>query len=119
MSQSGMSASSSSTSPGLEVSGAAPADEPDPAVVEWLRRLVMAGPGGPEQGSPARLGLFGQAIVSPEQIAQALRAAGHVDRRRRDLPGEVTMVAVLNLALYSGEGYDAVLARTVSAYDLT
>ncbi|WP_372500205.1 transposase domain-containing protein [Sphaerisporangium perillae] len=41
-------------------------------------------------------------LVSAEQVIAALEAAGYVDQRRRDLPGEVTLAAVLNCCLYSG-----------------
>jgi hypothetical protein len=79
---------------------------------DLLRELVVAGPASGLRVSPAlRAGLLGR-IVDTDAIAAALEGAGHVDARRRDLPGEVTAVAVLNLCLYSGEGYDTVLKRT-------
>nr|WP_275408977.1 transposase domain-containing protein [Sphaerimonospora thailandensis] len=40
-------------------------------------------------------------------VHAALREAGHSDKRRRTLTGEVTAMTVMNLCLYSGEGYDA------------
>jgi Insertion element 4 transposase N-terminal len=48
-------------------------------------------------------------------VRAALETASHVDQRRRALTGEVTAVTVLNLCLYSGEGYDSVLKHTFGA----
>ncbi|WP_164836266.1 transposase domain-containing protein [Actinacidiphila soli] len=43
----------------------------------------------------------------------SLATAGHADRRRRVLTGEATVHVVPGLCLFSGEGYDTVLGRTV------
>jgi hypothetical protein len=50
-------------------------------------------------------------LVDSAVVEAALAGAGHVDGRRRVLTGEATMHAVLALCLFSGEGYDCVLAR--------
>ncbi|MEV6987558.1 transposase domain-containing protein, partial [Sphaerisporangium sp. NPDC051017] len=110
MSQSGMPALVSSTVSAISsgVSAVAVGE-----VRRSLRELIAAGPAagmGTNAGDrwPSLLGR----LVSAEQVIAALEAAGYIDQRRRDLPGEVTLAAVLNCCLYSGEGYDAVLART-------
>src|SRR6266568_621293 len=59
-------------------------------------------------------GSTGAAAPGPLRGA-ALASEGHVDARRRMLTGEVTVAAVLGLCLFSGEGYDSVLARVVPA----
>ena len=80
---------------------------------DLLRELVVAGPVSDLQVSPVlRAGLPGR-IVDAEAIMTALERAGHVDQRRRDLPGEATTMTVLNLCLYSGEGYDGGSPRSV------
>lgn len=50
-------------------------------------------------------------LAGREVIAAAVAAAGHVDGRRRMLPGVVTVVAVLALCLFRRENTDLVLAR--------
>jgi hypothetical protein len=74
-----------------------------------LREVVLAGPGA---GVDAAVGVEPLAVVAtPEGVQAALAAAGHADARRMDLNGEVTTVLVLGLCLFSGEGYEGVLAR--------
>ncbi len=74
-----------------------------------LREAVLAGPGArvqaAETGDPIR------AVVTPEQIAAALTAAGHTDKQRATLSGAVTTVLVLGLCLYCGQGSAAVITR--------
>jgi len=85
--------------------------------VEGRARLREAALAGPASGhSP--LGIEGRSrllsrLVDPGAVAAALAAGGHVDQRRRVLTGEATTVAVLGLCLFSGEGYDSVLARVM------
>ena len=85
--------------------------------VEGRARLREAALAGPASGcSP--LGVEGRSrllsrLVDPGAVAVALAAGGHADQRRRVLTGEATMVAVLGLCLFSGEGYDSVLARVM------
>jgi hypothetical protein len=50
-------------------------------------------------------------VACPVQVAAALKAAEHVDERRRMLTGSVTTALVLGLALFSGQSYSGVLAR--------
>jgi len=52
-------------------------------------------------------------LADPQAVRAALASEGHVDARRRVLTGEVTVMTVLGLCLFSGEGYDSVLARVV------
>lgn len=81
----------------------------DPGGVVSLREAVLAGPGAPvqvaEAGSPLTL------LATPQQVAAALRAAGHTDKQRGALSGAVTTVLVLGLCLYCGQGYPAVITR--------
>ena len=74
-----------------------------------LREAVLAGPGArvaaAGRGDPIR------AVVTPEQVAAALTAAGHVDKQRATLSGAVTTVLVLGLCLFSGQGSAGVIAR--------
>ena len=74
-----------------------------------LRDAVLAGPGARVQatgaGDPIRV------VVTPERVAAALTAAGHVDKQRATLSGAVTTVLVLGLCLYCGQGYAGVIAR--------
>lgn len=74
-----------------------------------LRDAVLAGPGARVQaagtGDPIR------AVVTPEQIAAALTAAGHLDKQRATLSGAVTTVLVLGLCLYCGQGSAGVIIR--------
>lgn len=74
---------------------------------------VLAGPVGVARlGGQARAGVFAQ-LVDAAAVREAVGLAGHVDVRKRVLTGEVTAALVLGLCLFSGEGYDAVLARLV------
>lgn len=80
----------------------------------WLREAALAGPASGrlplDVGGRSRLLSH---LVDPGAVAAALAGAGHVDRRRRVLTGEATVQVVLGLCLFSGEGYDSVLARLV------
>jgi hypothetical protein len=79
-----------------------------------LRRAALAGPasGRTVLDVEGRSRLLA-GLVDPAGVRAALAGAGYVDRRRRVLTGEVTVHAVLGLCLFSGEGYDAVLGRTM------
>jgi Insertion element 4 transposase N-terminal/Transposase DDE domain len=80
-----------------------------------VREAVLAGPGvvaGLEED--ARSSLL-ERLVGCDAVRAALASCGHVDVRRRVLPGEVTVNVVLGLGLFSGEGYDSVLAKVVPA----
>jgi hypothetical protein len=80
----------------------------------WLREAALAGPasGRLPLDVEGRSRLLSH-LVDPGAVAAALAGAGHVDRRRRVLTGEATVQVVLGLCLFSGEGYDSVLARLV------
>jgi len=54
-------------------------------------------------------------LATGNAIGAALTASGHTDVRRRVLTGEMTVLSILGLCLYSGEGYDSVLARVLPA----
>jgi hypothetical protein len=54
-------------------------------------------------------------LAGGDAIGAALTASGHTDARRRVLTGEMTVLSILGLCLYSGEGYDSVLARVLPA----
>jgi hypothetical protein len=74
-----------------------------------LREAVLAGPG-------ARVQVAGgsdpiSAVATPEAVAAALTAAGHVDKQRATLSGAVTTVLVLGLCLFCGQGSAGVIAR--------
>src|SRR5215475_11602160 len=88
-------------------SAAGPAGAGGPAL---LREAVLAGPAAGVAGG-LREPVW-QVLAEP---AAALAAEGHADARRRVLTGEVTVAAVLGLCVFSGEGYDSVLARVVPA----
>lgn len=55
------------------------------------------------------------AVMGAGLVGRALERAGHAEVRRQVLTGEVTALVVLGGCLYSGEGYDSVLARVVPA----
>jgi hypothetical protein len=79
-----------------------------------LREAALAGPAS----GRAVLDVEGRSrlltrLVDPAAVRASLAAAGHADRRRRVLTGEATVHVVLGLCLFSGEGYDTVLGRTV------
>jgi hypothetical protein len=81
--------------------------------VAGIRDAVLAGPGaGVDLHDGLRSSVL-QLLVGREAITAALARAGHVDKRRRVLTGEVTVAAILGLCLFSGEGYDSVLARVL------
>jgi hypothetical protein len=78
-----------------------------------LADAVLAGPGaGVADG--LRDSVWG-VLADPAAVQAALASEGHVDTRKRVLTGEVTVMTVLGLCLFSGEGYDSVLARVVPA----
>src|SRR6266567_3404504 len=52
-------------------------------------------------------------LADGDVVESAVARAGHVDRRRRVLTGEVTVQVILGLCLFVGEGYDSVLARVL------
>jgi hypothetical protein len=80
-----------------------------------VREAVLAGPGVVVGlGEDARSSLL-ERLVGCDAVRAALASCGHVDVRRRVLPGEVTVKVVLGLGLFSGEGYDSVLAKVVPA----
>jgi len=83
------------------------------AAAGLLREAVLGGPGA-AVASGLRAGVLGW-LAGGEAVRAALAREGHVDARRRVLTGEVTVAAVLGLCLFSGEGYDSVLARVVPA----
>lgn len=72
-----------------------------------LREVVLAGPGARVQvaggGDPISV------VVTPEAVAAALTAAGHVDKQRATLSGAVTTVLVLGLCLFCGQGSAGVM----------
>ena len=80
-----------------------------------LREAVLAGPGGVVQVEPAAGSGVWALLADSRQIEAGLRAAGHVDRRQRALPGTVTVLAVLALCLFRRENYDLVLARVFAS----
>jgi Insertion element 4 transposase N-terminal/Transposase DDE domain len=80
-----------------------------------VREAVLAGPGvvaGLDED--ARSSLL-ERLVGCDAVRAALASRGHVDVRRRALPGGVTVKVVLGLGLFSGEGYDSVLAKVIPA----
>jgi len=80
-----------------------------------VREAVLAGPCVvAELDDRARSWLL-ERLVGRDAVRAALASCGHVDVRRRVLPGEVTVNVVLGLGLFSGEGYDSVLAKVVPA----
>ena len=83
--------------------------------VARLRDGALAGPlraGGFRWEPGERAGLLAE-LMSGGSLARALSDAGHVDRRSRALPGQVSLAVVLALAMHGGEGYDSVLAKTM------
>ena len=78
-----------------------------------VREAVLAGPGvvaGLDED--ARWSLL-ERLIGCDAVRAALVSCGHVDVRRRVLPGEVTVKVVLGLGLFGGEGYDSVLAKVI------
>jgi hypothetical protein len=74
-----------------------------------LRDAVLAGPGGQIQACGAGDPIT--AVVTPEEVAAAVLAAGHTDKQRAALSSAVTAVLVLGLCLYCGQGAAGVIAR--------
>jgi hypothetical protein len=79
--------------------------------VGGLRHAVLAGPGVAGVEDVGVAGSVLDLVADRVVIAAGLAAAGHVDRRRRALPGVVTVVAILALCLFRRENADLVLAR--------
>jgi Insertion element 4 transposase N-terminal/Transposase DDE domain len=90
---------------------AVPDGPEDPAARALLREAVLAGPASGVKAGPALGGGFLRRLAGEHAIREALTRAGHIDVRQRDLTGPATVDAVLGLCLFSGEGYDSVLAR--------
>ena len=90
------------------VVSAGPAGAAERAV---LREAVLAGPASGVKVDPALCGGFLARLAGGEALGEALARAGHTDQRQRELTGPNTVEVILGLCLYSGEGYDAVLAR--------
>ena len=80
-----------------------------------MREAVLAGPGMPSGLDERARSWLLDRLVGAEAVPAALAAGGHVDVRRRALPGDVTTKVVLGLGLFSGEGYDSVLAKVYPA----
>jgi transposase IS4-like protein/DDE family transposase len=79
-----------------------------------LREATLAGPAsGISPLDPEGRSRLLAHLVPAEAVEAALAPGDHAFRRRRALPGEVTVAVVLGLCLFSGEGYDSVLARTM------
>ena len=65
-----------------------------------LREAVLAGPGVRVQVAGGSDPI--SAVATPEAVAAALTAAGHVDKQRATLSGAVTTVLVLGLCQAPG-----------------
>jgi hypothetical protein len=76
-----------------------------------VREAVLAGPGRAAGLDERARSWLLERLVGRDAVAAALASGGHDDVRRRALPGDVTVKVVLGLSLFSGEGYDSVLAR--------
>lgn len=81
-----------------------------------LREVVLAGPGGVRDVGAQAAGGVWTVLADPAQVTAGLAAAGHVDARRRMLPGVVTVLAVLALCLFRRESYTLVLGRVFTAW---
>jgi hypothetical protein len=81
------------------------------ASVGGLRQAVLAGPGVAGVRDDDVVASVLDLVADQAVIAAGLTAAGHVDRRRRALPGMVTVVAILALCLFRRQNADLVLAR--------
>jgi hypothetical protein len=81
------------------------------SMVGGLRQAVLAGPGVAGVVDDGVAGSVLDLLADRAVIAAGLVAAGHVDKRRRALPGMVMVVAVLALCLFRRENADLVLAR--------
>src|SRR6266704_840712 len=78
-----------------------------------LREAVLAGPArGVSLDGGVGSSVLG-CLADGAVVESAVARAGHVDRRRRVLTGEVTVQVILGLCLFVGEGYDSVLARVL------
>lgn len=80
-------------------------------MVGGLRQAVLAGPGVAGVVDDGVAASVLDLLADRSVIAAGLAAAGHVDKRRRALPGMVTVVAVLALCLFRRENADLVLTR--------
>jgi hypothetical protein len=80
-----------------------------------LRQAVLAGPAAGADVDDEVRGAVVSWLAGGDDISAVLTASGHVDVRRRVLTGETTVLSILGLCLYSGEGYDSVLARVLPA----
>jgi hypothetical protein len=88
------------------------APEPDRGGV---REAVLAGPGAVAGLDGRQRSSLLERLAGSGAVRAALASCGHVDARRRVLTGEVTVKVVLGLGLFSGEGYDSVLAKVMPA----
>ncbi|HEY6315286.1 MAG TPA: IS4 family transposase [Streptosporangiaceae bacterium] len=97
---------SASTVPAGPGRGEAPA-------AEGLRAQAAAGPGFWEDwlGELRREGLISE-LLAGGVIAKAAAEAGHGHKLDRALTAEVTAMCVITGALFPGQGYDLILART-------
>lgn len=80
-----------------------------------VREAVLAGLGAATALDERERSSLLERLVGGDAVRAALASCGHVDARRRMLPGDVTVKVVLALGLFSGEGYDSVLARVMPA----
>ncbi len=80
-----------------------------------VREAVLAGPGAAAALDELERSSLWDRLADSGAVRAALALCGHVDARRRVLTGEVTVQVVLGLGLFSGEGYDSVLAKVMPA----
>ena len=80
-----------------------------------VREAVLAGPGASAGLDQRERSSLVERLTGSGAVRAALALCGHVDARRRVLTGEVTVKVVLGLGLFSGEGYDSVLAKVMPA----
>jgi hypothetical protein len=78
-----------------------------------VRGAVLAGPGVVAGLDADTRSSLLERLVDYDAVAAALASCEHVDERQRVLPGGVTVKVVLALGLFSGEGYDSVLAKVI------
>ena len=99
---------SASTVPAGQCGGDAPA-----ADAGGLLAQVAAGPGLWEEwlGGLRRAGLIGE-LLADGVVAKAVAEGGHGHKLDRALTAEVTAMCVITGALFPGQGYDLLLART-------
>ena len=88
-------------------------DGPAADAAAALLAQAAAGPGFWEDwlGELRREGLIG-ALLADGVIAQAVAEGGHGHKLDRALTAEVTAMCVITGALFPGQGYDLILART-------